>query len=85
MDTGIVKWFNSAKGFGFITPDEGTRDLFVHYSSIQANGYRNLEQGQRVQYQFCDGEKGPHAGEVVLRDDLATQADCREQETAETA
>ncbi|MFN3234934.1 MAG: cold-shock protein [Gammaproteobacteria bacterium] len=71
MDTGMVKWFNSAKGYGFITPDEGSRDLFVHYSDIQAAGYRNLEEGQRVGYEYSDGPKGPHANNVVLIEDDA--------------
>jgi CspA family cold shock protein len=66
MDTGVVKWFNSAKGYGFVTPDDGGRDLFVHYTDIQSEGYRNLQQGQRVHYEFCDGEKGPHAGKVTI-------------------
>lgn len=64
MKTGIVKWFNGSKGYGFVTPDDGGRDLFVHYSDVQMNGYRNLEQGQRVQYNYCDGPKGPHANQV---------------------
>lgn len=68
MKTGTVKWFNSAKGYGFITPDEGERDLFVHYSDVQMEGYRNLEQGQRVSYQYCDGAKGPHADQVTALD-----------------
>jgi CspA family cold shock protein len=66
MQTGSVKWFNSAKGFGFVTPDEGSRDLFVHYTDIQADGYRNLEQGQKVYFEFADGPKGPHANQVRL-------------------
>lgn len=66
MKTGTVKWFNNAKGFGFISPDEGGQDLFVHYSDIQMDGYRNLEQGQRVTYAHSDGPKGPAAGQVVV-------------------
>ncbi len=61
---GVVKWFNSAKGFGFIQQEEGP-DVFVHYSSIQGNGYRNLEQGQAVEFTLSDGPKGPLASEVV--------------------
>lgn len=68
MKTGTVKWFNSTKGYGFITPEEGGRDLFVHYSDIQMDGYRALMQGQRVQYEFCDGAKGPHANQVTALD-----------------
>ena len=61
MATGTVKWFNNDKGFGFITPDEGGKDLFVHHSSIQANGFRTLEDGARVNYESEDGPKGPKA------------------------
>ncbi|BBY40876.1 cold-shock protein [Mycobacterium mantenii] len=61
MAQGTVKWFNGEKGFGFITPDEGTKDLFVHYSEIQGNGYRSLEENQRVQFEVEQGAKGPQA------------------------
>ncbi|MEA2124809.1 MAG: cold shock protein [Solirubrobacteraceae bacterium] len=61
MATGTVKWFNNDKGFGFITPDEGGKDLFVHHSAIQANGFRTLEDGARVNYESEDGPKGPKA------------------------
>ena len=61
MATGTVKWFNNDKGFGFITPDEGGKDLFVHHSAIQANGFRTLEDGARVSYESEDGPKGPKA------------------------
>ena len=61
MATGTVKWFNNDKGFGFITPDEGGKDLFVHHSAIQANGFRTLEDGARVNYEAEDGPKGPKA------------------------
>jgi CspA family cold shock protein len=66
MKTGTVKWFNGTKGYGFITPEEGegARELFVHYSDIQMDGYRTLVQGQKVYYEFCDGAKGPHANQV---------------------
>ena len=64
MATGTVKWFNNDKGFGFITPDEGGKDLFVHHSAIQANGYRSLEDGARVNYESEDGPKGPKAVNV---------------------
>lgn len=56
-----VKWFNGEKGFGFITPDDGTKDLFVHYSEIQGSGYRSLEENQRVQFEVEQGTKGPQA------------------------
>ena len=63
MATGTVKFFNAEKGFGFITQDEGA-DVFVHYSNIQANGYRSLEQGQRVEYDVAPGRKGDEAQNV---------------------
>jgi cold shock protein len=84
MSTGIVKWFNGAKGYGFVTPDDGGRDLFVHYTDIQAKGYRNLEQGQRVNYEFCDGPKGPHAGTVMLADGVEVTAEQMQEETVAT-
>jgi CspA family cold shock protein len=61
MATGTVKWFNNDKGFGFITPDEGGKDLFVHHSAIQSNGFRTLEDGAKVSYESEDGPKGPKA------------------------
>ena len=61
MAQGTVKWFNGDKGFGFITPDEGAKDVFVHYSEIQGNGYRSLEENQRVQFDIEQGPKGPQA------------------------
>ena len=61
QQTGTVKWFNDSKGFGFITPDDGTKDLFVHYSEIQGSGYRSLEENQRVQFEVEQGSKGPQA------------------------
>ena len=66
MPTGTVKWFNDAKGFGFITPDDGGKDLFVHFSEIQGSGYRNLEEGQRVTYEATEGQKGPQASAVSV-------------------
>jgi CspA family cold shock protein len=61
MAQGTVKWFNGEKGFGFITPDDGTKDLFVHYSEIQGSGYRSLEDNQRVEFEVAQGAKGPQA------------------------
>ena len=61
MATGTVKWFNNDKGFGFITPDEGGKDLFVHHSSINGSGFRSLADGARVSYESEEGPKGPKA------------------------
>lgn len=59
--TGIVKWFNDAKGFGFITPDDGGEDLFAHFSSIQMNGFKTLKEGQKVAFEIIQGPKGKQA------------------------
>lgn len=64
MINGTVKWFNSEKGFGFIAPDEGGPDIFVHYSAIDAAGFRNLEENQQVTYEASQGAKGPQADVV---------------------
>lgn len=65
MAEGTVKWFNSEKGFGFIAPDGGAPDVFVHYSEIQAGGFRNLEENQRVKFDVTQGAKGPQAVSVT--------------------
>jgi CspA family cold shock protein len=64
MATGTVKWFNDDKGFGFITPDEGGKDLFVHHTAINSNGFRTLAEGAKVSYDSEAGEKGPKAVNV---------------------
>jgi CspA family cold shock protein len=64
MATGTVKWFNDAKGFGFITPDGGGKDVFVHHTAIQAEGFRSLAEGQKVEYEVTEGPKGPQAANV---------------------
>ena len=64
MATGTVKWFNDDKGYGFITPDEGGKDLFVHHSAIQASGFKSLPEGAKVSYDMEQGTKGPAAGNV---------------------
>jgi len=61
MVTGVVKWFNNAKGYGFVTPDEGDQDIFVHFSAIEMEGYRTLKEGQRVEFEVEEGPKGLHA------------------------
>lgn len=65
MSTGTVKWFNSSKGYGFITPNDGGKDLFVHHSDIKAEGYASLDEGQNVEFEVGEGQKGPCAKEVV--------------------
>ena len=72
MATGTVKWFNAEKGFGFIAPDDGSADVFVHFSAIQAEGYRSLEENSKVEFEVTQGPKGPagrpgSSGRLILR------------------
>ena len=64
MATGIVKWFNGDKGYGFITPDDGGADVFAHFSAIQSSGYRTLEENQKVEFDVTEGQKGPQAENI---------------------
>ena len=64
MATGIVKWFNNAKGYGFVTPDQGEQDIFIHFSAIVMDGYKTLKEGQKVQFELQEGPKGLHAANL---------------------
>ena len=64
MPTGIVKWFNADKGFGFITPDDNGADVFAHFSAIASSGYRTLDENQRVEFEITQGQKGPQASNI---------------------
>ena len=63
--TGLVKWFDAGKGFGFISPQDGSKDVFVHFSAIQGNDYKTLDEGQRVEFTIENGAKGPSAANVI--------------------
>jgi CspA family cold shock protein len=66
MATGTVKWFNDAKGYGFITPDDGGKDFFVHHTAIAGDGYKSLAEGAKVEFEPAEGQKGPEAKDVTL-------------------
>ena len=67
MTTGTVKWFNESKGFGFITPEDGSKDVFVHFSAIMGDGFRTLAEGQTVSFVVESGPKGPQASQVTVQ------------------
>jgi CspA family cold shock protein len=66
METGVVKWFNAEKGFGFIVPEAGGKDLFAHFSEIQSEGFKSLEENQRVSFVTAQGQKGPQATKIQV-------------------
>jgi CspA family cold shock protein len=76
MAKGIVKWFNSAKGYGFICSEDGGNDIFVHFSSIEMDGYKCLKAGQKVSYVVHDGPKGIHATEIRVSETADTEEAC---------
>jgi len=74
MTTGTVKWFNNAKGYGFISPDEGGSDVFAHFTSIEMEGYRTLKQGQKVEFDLIDGPRGLQATKILLEASMGAAA-----------
>ncbi len=83
MQTGTVKWFSSAKGFGFICPDNGGEEIFAHYTCIQMDGYRTLKAGQKVNYSINVGPKGSHANNIIpIENKLITDGSTISGETA---
>ena len=66
LSNGTVKWFNSEKGFGFIEPEDGSKDVFVHFSAIQGQGFKTLDEGQKVEFDVEDGQKGPQAVNLTV-------------------
>ncbi len=83
MDTGTVKWFNSAKGYGFITPDSGGDDCFVHITAVQAAGYKQLMENQRVQYEVAEGRNNRMVAESITVLDEQADADAPDADTTD--
>ena len=81
MPTGTVKWFNNAKGYGFILPENEETDVFAHYSAIEMDGYKTLKAGQQVQFDLVDGEKGKHAANIRLPEGAAESASTEEPQS----
>ena len=75
MITGVVKWFNNAKGYGFVTPDDGQQDVFIHFSAIEMEGYRTLKEGDRVKFEIGEGPKGLHALKIQAAEPSETTTD----------
>ena len=72
MPKGSVKWFSNQKGYGFITPDDGSKEIFVHHTAIQGEGYRSLRDGEKVEFDMADGPKGPQASRVIRLEPAAS-------------
>lgn len=85
MPTGTVKWFNNAKGYGFILPDEGGEDLFAHYSAILMDGYKTLKAGQEVSFEVGRGDKGLHATQITPGEKIVEQDGAGHHSGAQTA
>jgi len=85
MKTGVVKWFNNAKGYGFILSDEGGHDVFAHYSSIEMDGYRTLRAGQCVAFDAIDGPKGLHAMSITILEEVTVTGVNQDAEKSDSA
>jgi cold shock protein len=85
MNTGVVKWFNNAKGYGFVVAENSEEYIFVHYSAIDMDGYKTLKAGQSVQFELEDGPKGVHAINIKCLDEKSDQAEPRHQASDSTA
>lgn len=91
MPTGTVKWFNNAKGYGFILPQDDDSDVFAHYSAIEMDGYKTLKAGQQVDFELVDGDKGKHAAHITLVNSASntesadSESDAESEESAASA